>query len=322
MQTKIRGGLFLPNTRKLFVQPVLAHDNQKLIEEFLDWKRSYTKWAFSRYRIWVTRFQEFVNLPPERMTANDYVRFTDSIRAGSASKNVQYALNIVHNYLKFFREQGRLNFPMFFIRVPKARSESHYCLSDEEYEMLLRVFDNTSDLVTVRNEAIIRMLHDTGVRIGELLAIDRRSVRKDRSALIPTEKTVDDRFVYWSEETQSCLERYFRMSVPKSDASEGDIVPAFQNSLTPGVRLSARSVQRILKRVCEEAGVSQKICPHSFRHAFIHRMARKGVPDSVTAVLVGHSTPVTISQYTKLKPEEQRYFVESKQIGYQKASFR
>ena len=69
-------------------------------------------------------------------------------------------------------------------------------------------------------------------------------------------------------------------------------------------RLTSRSAQRIIKEIAELAKVSRVISPHSFRHGFIHRLAKSRVTDAVIARLVGHSTPTTVAEYTKLSRPE------------------
>lgn len=317
-----RGGLFLPNDYQLVTGPIvsdtLSTTNSELIEEFLEWKKSYTKWAYERYRIWVTRFQEFVGKPPEKLQAADYVSFADSIKDSYAPKCVQYALNIVHNYLRFFAEQGRLGFSLFFVRVPKARSEAYYSITEDEYDQLIAHLKQTKGLLARRSEVICRLLHDTGMRAGELVNLNISDMNTDRSACIPTEKTIYDRHVFWTKETDRALRKLIKdwaeaHPVPKDiDSSE---IPLFQNSLKAGSRLTQRTIQRDLKEACQIIGLNEKICLHSFRHGFIHRMVRKGVSDSVTANLVGHSSPLTISAYTRLIKKEQRMFVECEHIS-------
>ena len=71
------------------------------------------------------------------MVHTDYVAFAESIRSGYAPRCIEFALNIVHNYLRFFAEQGRLTFPMYLVRVPKASSNSHAAITEGEYRSVV-----------------------------------------------------------------------------------------------------------------------------------------------------------------------------------------
>src|SRR4051812_17389126 len=73
-----------------------------LVEDYLAWKQSYTKSAATAYRLWVERFQHFIQKQPEEITVKDVSRFLTYIKPMYAEMNVQFAMNIVHNYLQFY----------------------------------------------------------------------------------------------------------------------------------------------------------------------------------------------------------------------------
>src|SRR5690606_11290368 len=115
------------------------------------------------------------------------------------------------------------------------------------------------------------------------------------------EKTVRQRRVFWNEETDDVLHRWLVERV--NGGGESDWLFAYEwngkeRHLTP------RSVQRMMKRVLRQAGIERKLSPHSFRHALIHRLAAMGVPDALIAQVVGHTSPHSISHYTKLSRPE------------------
>jgi integrase len=111
--------------------------------------------------------------------------------------------------------------------------------------------------------------------------------------------------VFWNADTDEVLHR---LIVERVNArSESDWL--FVAKSPRGDRhMTTRAVQRVVSRVCDLAGVRGRRSPHSFRHAFIHRLAKLGTPDAIIAQLVGHSTPYTIAHYTKLtRPEFSEY---------------
>ena len=286
--------------------------NDSLIEEYLLWKKSYSKSAYRAYRLWVTRFQVFANKSPEMLSHTDYVRFAESIQNYHAPRGIEFALNVVHNYLRYFAEQGRLNFPMYLVRVPKAPSRSHAAITEGEYRTIVETLRKTKPM-PLRDLAIIMLLHDTGMRLGELLGLKIDDIEEDKSAVIRTEKTTRFRRVFWNPDTDAILHNYLVDRI-NSGPKESDLLFATNRANSNG-GLGSRSVQRMFKHVLRLAGIDRKLCPHSFRHSFIHRLAKLGVPDAIIAQLVGHSTPLTISHYTKLsRPEFESFAL--KQLGY------
>ena len=160
-----------------------SSNNSDLIHDYLSWKRSYTKKAHISYQIWIHRFQEFVNKPPELLRHSDYTAFALSLRGKHAPRGIEYALNIVHNYLRFFAEQGRLRFPLYLARVPKGDAQYHEAVEESEYVRIVGTL-RAKHPRPIRDLAIIMLLHDTGVRVGELLSLEVGHLEEDYSAVI------------------------------------------------------------------------------------------------------------------------------------------
>lgn len=290
--------------------------NKDLIEEYLSWKQSYSKSAHLAYRLWVTRFQDFVNKSPENISHTDYSAFAQSLQGKHASRGIEFALNVVHNYLRFFAEQGRLKLPLYLVRVPKGISNSHSAISEEEYQRIVHTLRSMNP-IPLRDLAIIMLLHDTGMRIGELMGLEIDDIESDKSTVVHTEKTIRFRRVYWNTDTDCVLHQYLAERI-NSGPKHSDLLFATKRMNTSEESLSIRSVQRMFQRVLKLANIQRKLCLHSFRHSFIHRLAKLGVPDAIIAQLVGHSTPLTISHYTKLSRPELAG-IARKQLDYAQA---
>ncbi len=290
----------------LFDTPLTSSSNYELANEYLQWKQSYTKSAYRSYKVWVHRFQEFVNKPPEHLRHTDYSAFANSLQGRFASLGIQYALNIVHNYLRFYLEQGRLRFPLYLARVPKGYPNSHEAITEAEYKKVIDVL-RAQGKRSLRDLAIIMLLHDTGMRIGELVSLSVEDIEEDSSAVIRTEKTIRQRRVFWNPDTDNVLQRYLVDRVNYGPANELDALFISESSWN-GKPFSRRSIERIFRMALLKAGIQRKLCLHSFRHAFIHRLAKLSVPDAIIAQLVGHSTPATIAHYTKLSRPELKEF--------------
>lgn len=291
--------------------------NSEIVEEYLGWKETHSRTAFKAYRIWVERFQDFVRKSPEALKLSDVTAFARLIQRTYAPKNVQYGMSIIHNYLRFWKEQERLFVPLYLVRIPKAIANTHNAITEEEYQKMLKILQEPG-LTHLRDRCIIRLLHDTGMRVGELCSLNVGDM-ENGTAVIRTEKTTRRRRVFWTEETEFAIREHMQdreKICRSSDASSALFVGVRGKS---GTRITSRSVQRMVKEVARLAGIDRVICPHSFRHGFIHRSARKGIPDSVIALLVGHATPFTVAHYTKLSglevEEAYRKVFEQDRIG-------
>ena len=183
-------------------------------------------------------------------------------------------------------------------------AESHAAISEEEYVQVVEALKRKGK-DALRDLVIIMLLHDTGMRVGELVALEIEQIEEDLSATIRTEKTVQRRQVFWNQDTDDVLHQLIVERI-NSHAKE-DFLFVRENAGCEKP-LTTRSVQRIVHEACKAAGITKHLSPHSFRHAYIHRLAKLSVPDAIIAQLVGHSTPYTISHYTKLsRPESEQF---------------
>lgn len=280
----------------------VASDNETLIHEYLEWKNTYAPRAANTYRVWVRRFQEFTNKAPEDLTIGDWTAFAGTLKGRFAPKSVEYALNIIHNYLRFWQEQGRLRqLPLYLARVPKAMACSHAAIREDEYRRMIAVLRSRGD-AAVRDLTIVMLLHDTGMRVGELAVLEFEQIEEDASCVIKTEKTQRRRRVFWNVDTDEILHQLIVERVNQSDGSDWIFVS--RQGREGDKPLTTRSVQRMIEATARAAGIARHLTPHSFRHAYIHRLAALGAPDAIIAQLVGHTTPHTISHYTKLSRVE------------------
>jgi len=281
---------------------VIDHENavKSSIAEYLAWKASYTKAAHKTYRVWIERFHEHIKKPVEHVTLSDFTSFLSSLSNLHAEKNIWYAMTVVRNYLRYFKEQGRVNMPVSLARVPNAFANSHYSIREDEYQRMIETL-HAKHPEAIRDRLIIRLLHDTGLRVGELCSLDLDDMHDDQSATVRTEKTIRSRRVFWNPDTEQNLQNYFVERLKEST----ELDALFVSPVAPHYkRLTPRSVQRIVRQAAKEAGIANNVTPHSFRHAFVHRVAKLGIPDAIIAVLVGHRSPHTIAHYTKLSRTE------------------
>lgn len=299
MQTRIR------QPYRLGVHPggsaAASAKNDAIIDEYLEWKKTYAPRAAHAYAVWIKRFQGFANKAPEELCLGDWTAFARSLEGRFAPKSIQFGLNVIHNYLRFWLEQGRLrHFPLYLAKVPRATSCSHNAATEAEFHLMVRELEKQGD-AGLRDLVIIRLLHDTGMRVGELVRIEIDQIEENMSAVIDTEKSVKQRRVFWNEQTDEVLQRWIVARVNSGATSDWLFAIDHQGEEK---QLTTRSVQRMMQRVLGRAGIGRKLSPHSFRHALIHRLAALGVPDAVIAQVVGHGSPHSISHYTKLSRPE------------------
>jgi integrase/recombinase XerD len=276
------------------------------ITKYLEWKGTYAPRASVNYKIWLERFiQVCGDKALEEYTISDYVKYKNWIENHYSSYCVQYATIIIKNFLKFYRDQNYTCLSPSFIRIPHVQAKSHRAITEDEFKkMISNIPENEFGLL--RDQLIIRLLWDTGVRVSELCDLDISQINENsRSAVIHTKKTRNQRIIVWSEETHYYLMKYMSMRLELHQASNASALFISLNKENNwGSRLTTRSVQRIIKLSVNNAGIKEKITPHSFRHGWAHKRRDQNAPLAFIQRGLGHINPISTFIYEQYNDNE------------------
>lgn len=267
--------------------------------DYFTWKASYTRnvKTAKAYKVWIDRFLEYTGKDPQEVTLEDVTWFRDSMKKKYAPANIQYGMSIIHDYLKFQMAHG-LVFPIALFKVKRERANSHYVLREAEYQkMVTSLLPNSQR--AVRDLVMMRVLWETGVRVGELTRMKMDDLVK-QGCQIHNEKNTYRRNVYWSKETDELMRFYLSLR-GRLQRKCRDVFVASEEG-DDGI--SSRQVERIIKHIVGKNNLNKRICPHSFRHAFVHRQILRGISEPVVANMVGHASTNTIMTYSKLSSRE------------------
>lgn len=271
--------------------------NDEVLNSFLRWLKSgHTRATVQSYsdglrnlRRWL--FSEQKNLVA--MTLDDICRYSLYIenRGVRSSTHFHYmtAFKCLWNWL--FR-QGMVGVDPDLILMPVVSSERRDVLLTDEFEAILRTFDDRYP-VELRNKLIVSFLFATGLRLGEFLDISISNMKPDeKSVEVQTYKRKNHRrTVYWDDFTHQLLLRW--LPLRESIVAEAGLdhralfVSMDNNSL--GRPIQRCVVQRIFRLARKKTGMTKKISPHSCRHGF----ATRGVKSNINVVylkeLLGHA---------------------------------
>ncbi len=216
------------------------------------------------------------------------------------------ALKTFFKYLmkeRYF-EDGALSLTFHRPKLPRRLPEF---LTPDEVRQLLASLDAAEDSpLTRRNRAIIQLLFSSGLRVGELAALDFGSVNWEDGELRILGKGGRERVGFMSQQALSALYQY-REAWPML-AGEGESVspesPLFLNR--DGSRLNVRSVRRMLVSLGQSAGLGKALHPHLFRHSFATYLLNQGVDLRVVQELLGHVSIRSTQIYTHVTTERLR----------------
>jgi site-specific recombinase XerD len=171
-------------------------------------------------------------------------------------------------------------------------------LTPEELERLAAQ-PKTLNLVGVRDRAIIELLFSSGLRISELVGLDRDHVNLKRREFMVRGKGQKDRPIFISPEAADWINKYL-------DMRQDNVKPLFiRYSGSKKVdlsgnyhRLTARSVQRMVARYAKLAGITKHVSPHTLRHSFATDLLMNGADLRSVQAMLGHSNITTTQIYT------------------------
>ncbi len=194
--------------------------------------------------------------------------------------------------------------PMLLIRTPKQTKRLPKAITVEHVEKLLSAPDNRETL-GARDRAILETLYSTGVRVSELVDLNRNDVSMTEQTMHVRGKGKKERIVPLGSHAMAAIRHYLTLLEPdprfaavRQQSMVDPSCPLFVNK--NGGRLSSRSVRRKLDKYLTAAGLDPTISPHTLRHSFATHLLDNGADLRSVQELLGHQSLSTTQVYTHL----------------------
>ena len=199
--------------------------------------------------------------------------------------NIRRILSSFFSWLE--DEDYILKSPVRRIHKVKSAINIKETYSDEALELMR---DNCNEL---RDLAIIDMLDSTGMRVGEMVLLDRNDINFNERECIVFGKGSKERVVYFDARTKLHLQNYL-------DSRTDDNPALFVSLKSPFERLKIGGVEVRLREFGKKLGIS-KVHPHKFRRTLATMAIDKGMPIEQLQQLLGHRKIDTTLQYAMVK---------------------
>ena len=192
----------------------------------------------------------------------------------------------------------KLGYPCQGVELPKTRKRLPKYLSRDEVEKLLQA---PGGVYETRDRAVLRLLYTSGLRVSELVALNIEDVDFNEGTVkVNDGKGGRDRVTYTDRETLQLLKDMIYKRTRKGREDKG---PALFTTRS-GDRISTRSIQRIVKKTSQEAGLEKRVTPHIIRHSFAANSLEEGFNIKEIQQLLGHSSLSSTEIYTQIKPKD------------------
>jgi integrase/recombinase XerD len=237
----------------------------------------------------------------------------DEGRPQYAPSSIARALVAVRSFHRFCLEEGFLAVdPSEEVGAPRVPLGIPKALTEDEVEALLGAVVGDTPRA-LRDRAIVETLYATGVRISELVGLDRRDLDLDDGLVRVLGKGSKERIVPVGRSARDALTAYLAAGRPRlvgsGRAARGDGEAVILNAR--GGRLSRQSCWKIVRGAGERGGLSGRLSPHVLRHSCATHMLERGADIRVVQELLGHASLSTTQVYTKVSPERLRAVYEA-----------
>lgn len=293
------------------------------IPDFLDYceiEKGLSNKTQENYQRYLQRFVAWLkktnqeDLLPHELTAEDiwdYRLFLSRKykHKGKPLKKItqNYYLVALRALLSYFTAKDIVSIPADKIELPKGakKDQTIKFLNFEQIENLL-VAPNTNTKIGLRDRVILETFFSTGLRIAELVALNKEQFvniknKKDLELSIVGKGDVP-RTVYFSERALSWLKKYLETQTDKAKA----LFVHYRARRDVENRLTARSIERIVKKYAILAGIPVSTTPHTIRHSFATDLLTRGVDLRTIQEFLGHKNIVTTQVYTHVTSKRLR----------------
>jgi len=251
-----------------------------------------TEQMVREYRLWLNR-------QPGTKTG----RQTDTLKR----RTQNYYLIALRAFLKYLRKRGVESLNPERIELAKVPERSLDLISTAELDRLMQAPD-TSTLSGLRDRAMLELLFSTGLRVSELCALSQEDVDLSRDEFSVRGKGEKVRVVFLSDVAREAIRAYLK---ERKDFDEAMFIQYGKNAKQDMVknkdmRLTPRSVQRIIRRYATIAGITRKVTPHVIRHSFATDLLSNGADLRSVQALLGHANIATTQIYTHVTDKHLR----------------
>ena len=215
-------------------------------------------------------------------------------RATLKPNTQNYYMISLRAFLKFLRKRGVESLNPERIELAKVGSRDLDLISSSE---LGRLMDGPKgeDLVALRDRAILELFFSTGLRVSELCSLGR-DLDLSRDEFSVRGKGEKVRVVFLSISAKRALREYLDKRKDLDDALFVHLGGNAKSSKE--LRLTPRSVERIVKHYAIKAGITRKVTPHVIRHSFATDLLQNGADLRSVQALLGHANIATTQVYT------------------------
>lgn len=274
--------------------------------EYLEIEQNRSQKTIANYDHYLTRLNDYAgdislrDITPElvrkwRLWLN---RLGTNTSDELGKNTLNYHLIALRSFLKFCVKRNIDCMSPDKIELARVKRGQVTFLSPEELNRLF-VQPKITSVIGLRDRAILELLFSSGLRVSELVGLDRGHINLKRREFTVRGKGQKDRPIFISPDAADWIQKY----LDKRDDTASALFIRYSGKKAEDrsgnyQRLTARSIQRMVARYALLAGITKHVSPHTLRHSFATDLLMNGADLRSVQAMLGHSNIATTQIYT------------------------
>ncbi len=278
--------------------------------EYLEIEKNCSKLTIRNYRFYLKRFKNWLEKDSPGGSIKDLS--TDTVRKyrvylsnyaddkGFTLKRVTQSYHIIalRSFLRFLIRNDYKTLAPEKIDLPKVESKSLKFLERDHLKALVNAIGISND-IGLRDRAIVETLFSTGLRVSELVRLNRDQINLNTREFGVIGKGGRARIVFLSDSACFWISKYFE----KREDSFKPLFIRYSRDVSvenngEKMRLTSRSVERLIEKYVRIARIPIKATPHTLRHSFATDLLSNGADIRSVQEMLGHKNISTTQIYT------------------------
>lgn len=285
--------------------------------EHLEIEKGRSLKTVENYERYLNRFLEFSKASDPKDVTDDIVREfrlwlnrqSSGVKIGGRTETLKkktqnYYLIALRSFLKYLRKRGVESLSPERIDLAKVAERDLDLISENDLERLLMA-PSGDDVKSSRDKAILELFFSTGLRLSELCSLPR-DLDLNRDEFSVRGKGEKVRVVFLSDSAKNAIRAYLAKRKDMDDALFVRVETKATEGRGNSMRLTPRSIERIVKFYATKAGISKKVTPHVIRHSFATDLLRNGADIRSVQMMLGHANISTTQIYTHVTDAQLR----------------
>ena len=286
--------------------------------EYLEIEKSRSLKTIENYNRYLDKFLNWAKISDPGQITDDlirnfrvYLNRTEGVAGRTLKRNTQnYYIISIRSFLKYLAKRDVKALQAEKVEVGRNPSREVEFLEADEVDRIIAAA-NGGDFKSLRDRAILELLFSAGLRVSELTGVDRDRLDLEKREFSVRGKGDKVRVVFVSVGAAAALARYLEKRTDMDPALfvrdrlaaikfSGKSEPCVgKNKIKSGsLRLTPRSIQRIVKYYAAKAGIIKDVHPHTLRHSFATDLLMNGADIRSVQAMLGHSSITTTQIYT------------------------